>query len=290
MQKKWIIILWVICTSMNAWSQAMQVGGHELVFVQGGWFIMGGKIDPLGYKHEDIFPAHKVYVDGFYIGVHEVTNRQYCDFLNKMKFPESEGIKRIYFKDKYCYIKYVNGEYVVIKGYENFPVNNVSWEAADEYCQYFGGRLPTEAEWEYAAKGGTKSKGFVYSGSNNIDEVGVTSGNVRSLCLVKSLKPNELGIYDMSGNVREFCSDWYDPDYYKKSPSKNPKGPKVPLVIITEIPCKAVRGGSFNFPYNLAIPEFRFGGTISSTRGGGHWAEGFRICFDNKSHEKERIH
>ncbi len=272
---------------MNAWSQAMQVGGHEVVFVQGGWFIMGGKIDPSGYKHEDIFPAHKVYVNSFYIGETEVTNRQYCDFLNKKKFPESEGIKRIYFKDKYCYIKYVNGEYVVIKGYENFPVNNVSWEAADEYCQYFGGRLPTEAEWEYAAKGGTRSKGFVYSGSNNNNEVGVTSENARCLCPVKSLKNNELDIYDMAGNVMELCQDWYDPDYYSHSPQLNPSGPQNPSFFVAKFAVKTCRGGSFNMPNNLAIPELRRRSLIGN---GGTWNWGFRICFDNKSHEKERIH
>lgn len=255
------------------------IKNQEVVEVKGGWFEMGGKLDPLGYKREDSFPKHKIYVDSFYIGTHEVTNAQYCDFLNSLNLPPDKTMEKIRIESPYCYIKYKNAKYVVIKGYEDFPVNHISWEAANEYCQVMKGRLPSEAEWEYAAKGGVLSKGFIYSGSNIIDDVGVTSNNIKALCKVKSLRSNELGIFDMSGNVKEYCSDWYDPKYYEKSPIRNPKGPENPVKYLNGFPLKVMKGGCFNMAYNMAIPEYRW--TASANRKkGGHWSDGFRICFD----------
>jgi len=114
----------------------------------------------------------------------------------------------------------------------NHPVIHVSWNDAVAYCNWLSKktgetyRLPTETEWEYAAGGGNKSRGYKYAGSNNIDEVAEYEGNnFTKTKPVGGKKPNELGLYDMSGNVDEWCSDWYDSDYYSNSPSSNPKGP-----------------------------------------------------------------
>ena len=259
------------------------VNDHEVADVKGGHFEMGGAyyctLD-VPNKYEDAFPIHRVYVSDFYIGTHEVTNSQYCNFLNSSGFSIEETLERIWLDSPYCYIKHKDNKYVIIKGYEDFPVNHISWSAADEYCRAMGGRLPTEAEWEFAARGGTLSKGFLYSGSDSIDDVGVVSNNHRKLCRVKSLQPNELGIYDMSGNVFEYCSDWYDPEYYSRSPERNPKGPEKPVKFVNEFPMNVLRGGSFNMPYNMAEPGYRRASYIENKKNGGHWIDGFRICFD----------
>ena len=116
-------------------------------------------------------------------------------------------------------------------GCDNCPVESVSWMDTQSFIRELNVltgrrfRLPTEAEWEFAARGGRNSKKYKYAGSNNLDEVAwysKTTGNIGTK-QVGTKKPNELGLYDMSGNVYEWCSDWYNSDYYVISPQKNPK-------------------------------------------------------------------
>jgi len=115
---------------------------------------------------------------------------------------------------------------------DNLPVERVVWNDVQEFIQRLNKktgqhyRLPTEAEWEYAARGGNKSHGYKYAGSNNIGDVAWYRKNSRDKThIVGQKQPNELGIYDMSGNVWEWCSDWYGRKYYKNSPQNNPQGP-----------------------------------------------------------------
>ncbi|MFH0736370.1 MAG: bifunctional serine/threonine-protein kinase/formylglycine-generating enzyme family protein [bacterium] len=146
-----------------------------------------------------------VNLDSFYIGKYPVTQQEWIEIMgnNPSNF----------------------------KGY-NLPVELVSWNDIQIFIEKMNTKtgkyfyLPTEAEWEYAARGGNKSEKFIYSGSNNIDKVAWYSGNSENKTHpVGKKKPNELGIYDMTGNVWEWCYDWYDDTYYKNSPVHNPKGP-----------------------------------------------------------------
>lgn len=114
---------------------------------------------------------------------------------------------------------------------KHLPVEQVSWEDCQTFINKLNSltgksyRLPTEAEWEYAARGGNMSKGYKFSGSNTLDNVAWHDDNCgRKTHEVMTKSPNELGLYDMTGNVWEWCSDWYDGEYYAISPSNNPKG------------------------------------------------------------------
>lgn len=198
---------------------AREINYDEMVHVQGGEFIMGTDDE---WHDSDEQPAHKVKVNSFYIGKYEVTNAQFYRFLNEMRGKiQNEKISTASHQ-----LEFVNGKLRPKKGLSNHPMIFVNWYGAKAYAEWAGGRLPTEAEWEYAAQGGLFSKGFKYSGSNNAEEVGWTVLNSSERTNPVGLKKsNELGLYDMTGNVNEWCFDWYGRYYYKKSPYNNPKGP-----------------------------------------------------------------
>jgi sulfatase modifying factor 1 len=188
----------------------------ELIFVAGGRYRMG-----LGSLVEDARPVHWVSLDNFYIGKFEVTQEEYASVMGA-------GGAENYFS-----------------GCDSCPVERVSWFNAGEYLQRLSQltgskfRLPTEAEWEFAARGGTASKGYKYSGSNNAQAVGwIVGASETKTHGVGQKKPNELGIYDMTGNVFEWCSDYYDPLYYSVSPPENPGGPETGTY-------RVMRGGSW---------------------------------------------
>lgn len=175
----------------------------QMVFVSGGEYTMGCTREQECCCDHEENPAFIVKLDNFYISKYEITQLQW-EALMKHNPSKFEG--------------------------DNIPVDNVSWDKVQIFIERLNNltgkeyRLPTEAEWEYAARGGAKSKGFKYSGSNIIEEVGWYSGNSNNSTHEVGLKlPNELGLYDMSGNVREWCSDWYRP--YNSSSKNNPKGP-----------------------------------------------------------------
>jgi formylglycine-generating enzyme required for sulfatase activity len=193
-----------------------------MILVEGGSFMMGSET---GDKDEK--PVHKVTLKSFYMDKYEITNEQFCKFLNE-KGNQSEGDgKWLDIGDEDCKINEVNKKFVPERGFENHPVLELSWYGAKAYAAWVGKRLPTEAEWEYAARGGKLSKNFIYAGSNTIDEVAwFTNNSDNSTHPIGSKKPNELGIFDMSGNVWEWCSDWYQEDAYKYSVENNPIGPE----------------------------------------------------------------
>lgn len=251
-----ILAFTLICST--AYTQKKPLKVKKWVLVKGGTFQMGTdkvyKIDE--ELHTDEKPAHSVTLKSFKISQYEITNAQFCAFLNAVE-NKREGEGEDCAKDGGTKWLAVGGShiernslgiFVPKPGKARHPVLKVSWYGARAYCKWAGGRLPTEAEWEYAFRGGNRSKGYAYSGSNNIDEVAWYSTNVFGpngrptagyTRMVGSKKPNELGIYDMSGNIWEWCSDWYDHDYYKNGPGNNPQGPKKG----TE---KVVRGGCYS--------------------------------------------
>lgn len=175
----------------------------ELALIPGGEFSMGRE------GEGDNSPAHEVHIDSFYIDTHEVTNAQYYVFCRETghTLPEFWGME----------------EFHCGPDFPDYPVVGVSWYDAQAYAQWIGKRLPTEAEWEYAARGGLEGKRFPHG-----DDLDSTLANFASKGTVPvgSYPPNGYGLYDMSGNVVEWVLDYYDKDYYKTSPSHNPSGPQ----------------------------------------------------------------
>lgn len=186
----------------------------DMIWVEAGTFTMGDTVC-INSK-----PAHKVTLTkNYYIGKTEVTQALWEAVMGENP-SEDKGASK--------------------------PVSDISWNGCGLFLSKLNTltglsfRLPTEAEWEYAARGGNRSWGYLYSGSDDIDEVAWYNGNSNeTVHVVATKKPNELGIYDMSGNVCEYCSDWYDEDYYKYSPQIDPTGP-------TYGEWRVVRGGSYN--------------------------------------------
>lgn len=173
----------------------------SFVWVTGGKFIMG---DYGGEADEK--PAYEVMIDGFAISKYPVTQRQWTAIMGS----NPSGFQ----------------------GCDQCPIDMVSWDDAQRFVEKLNeitGKkyaLPTEAEWEYAAKGGLNTKGFQFSGSDNIEAVGwYTANSGRHPHPVGEKAPNELGLYDMTGNVWEWCQDWYNKNYYELRERNNPMGP-----------------------------------------------------------------
>ena len=183
----------------------------------------------------------------FYIGKYEVTVAEFKKFIDATSYQtdaEKEGWSYVWTGSKWekrngvTWRDNVGGNRRGSDEMEH-PVIHVSWNDASAYAQWAKCRLPTEAELEYAARGGNKSRGYEYSGSNTVDNVAWNDGNSNSQThRVGTKEPNELGIYDMSGNVWEWCNDWYGENYYSNSPQNNPQGP-------TSGSSRVLRGGSW---------------------------------------------
>lgn len=219
---------------------------QNMVYVQGGTFIMG---DDDGAPNEK--PAHEVLVNSFYIDRYEVTVLEYRQFCiatgRKMPKEPDSGWK------------------------DNEPITGVGWDDASKYGEWAGKRLPTEAEWEYAARGGNKTNSFKYSGSNNLTEIAWYRGNSEfKPGIIGAKKPNELGVFDMSGNAFEWCRDWYSSNYYQKREKNNPQGPSGSAL-------KVVRGGSYSSENSKCRISARDGVDPSAAEG---LPIGFRLVYD----------
>ena len=187
-----------------------------MVLIPAGEFQMGSNSGGSNEK-----PIHSVYIDAFYMDEYEVTNAEYAAFLNaKGKYTES-GKTWLDIGAARVRIEYVAGVYRVKAGYENHPVTYVSWYGAMAYAAWAGKRLPTEAEWEKAARGNLS--GLTYPWGNTLDSSKANySGNIGDTTAVGEYTANGYGLYDMAGNVWEWCLDGYDSGFYAVSPSQNP--------------------------------------------------------------------
>ena len=200
----------------------------KMVTIPAGEFTMGRTRETPDDKTNmrpmilrDDRPAHKVHLDAFQIDTHEVTHAEYAAFIAARKH-----------RTPYHWL---GGK--MPAGSEQLPVYNVSWEDADAYCRWAGKRLPTEAEWEKAARGGLEGQDFPWG--DKITAAEARFGTPDGPAPVGKYKPNAYGVYDMAGNIAEWVGDWFERTYYETSPSKNPTGPQAGKY-------KVVRGGAWS--------------------------------------------
>ena len=217
----------------------------EMVYVEGGSFDMGATTEQGSDAYDSEYPVHSVTLSDYYIGRCEVTQELWLAVMGSWPGTAPSN-------------SYGVGA--------NYPAYYISWNDCQEFVAELNRltgrtfRLPTEAEWEYAARGGNKSRHYKYSGSNNIFDVAWHKGNSGDKTHAVGTKTaNELGIYDMSGNVYEWCSDWYGS--YSAGAQTNPQGPSSGTY-------RVLRGGSWNYNAsycrvsnrNYNDPDFSFNG------------------------------
>lgn len=241
-------ILAVLSIGLSAQSDSYR----GMVLIPSGDFIMGNDItNELGFS-----PAHKVKVDSFYMDKCEVTNRDY------FKFCQETGHKRPEFWNTDIF---ESGE-----KYLDYPVVGINWYDAIKYAEWAGKRLPTEAEWEYAARGGLVGKDFPNGNEWTKEKARQDSSGWKNLIEpVGKYEPNGFGLYDMSGNVWEWVSDRYSADYYEVSEISNPKGPE-------DGKDRVIRGGGWHSGLTCKKVYYRQGLP-------GHWCDfavGFRCVKD----------
>jgi len=251
-------------------------GVVEFVDVAGGTFEMGCTAEQpncatlSGLTDEN--PAHTVTLSPYKIGRYEVTNKKFADFLNAQGVMSDGTLGGVTYyqvggEDE---ITYANNAWTAVVATEEHPVVNVTWDGANEFCIWAGGRLPTEAEWEFAARGGVLDVVSIFSGSDVVGDVAWYSGNAGMVSHPVGTKdPNELVTYDMSGNAAEWCSDYYSSTYYSVSPVNDPQGPATGS-------SRVVRGGGYlsGTVFGLRV-SYRFNSSGSSD------ATGFRVGQDN---------
>jgi sulfatase modifying factor 1 len=235
--------------------------------VPGGSFLMGSAAES---------PIHEVIVAPFYIDAICVTNSQFNDFVNATSYKtdaerlgwsfvfvghltpaeQRRANQRVQSAEWWCRVdgatwRHPEGPRSTIKKSWDHPVVQVSWNDARYYAEWVGKRLPTEAEWEFAARGGLVQKPFPWGDEREpggkhmmnvwqgvFPSVNTEADGYYGTAPARSFKPNRYGLYNMTGNVWEWCADWFDPDYYRESPAINPVGPTIGER-------KVIRGGSY---------------------------------------------
>ncbi len=241
-----LINLFLLNQAIAQSHNTITIEGVEFVFVKGGEFLMG---DLWGDGYNNELPVHKVTLGDFSISKYEISNAQYAKFMNEygsevVKEGEYVGQDMVY--ENRWGLKKLDEEWRPQIGYENHPVVCVTWYGANEFCKFYNFELPTEAEWEYAARsGGKKEK---WAGTNKKSKL------IKYAWFGKDWKsgthpvgkkePNELGVYDMSGNAWEWCQDWYDENFYQSCIDNNIRNNPLNT---EKSSTRVLRGGSFSF-------------------------------------------
>ncbi len=248
---------------------------EKMVQLSGGKFLMGTN-DEGGFPADGEGPVREVTIDSFFIDLTTVTNFQFAKFIKVTNYKtdaEKFGWSFVFYgllseKEREAHPKvaqqtpwwyaihgatwsHPEGKESDINDRMDHPVVHVSWNDAQAYCNWAGKRLPTEAEWEYAARGGLVQKKFPWGDEltpGDEHRCNIWQGNFPSYnslddgylgtAPAKSFKPNDFGLYNMAGNIWEWCSDWFSADFHKTSTRQNPTGPP-------KGDAKVMRGGSF---------------------------------------------
>ena len=230
-----------------------------MVSIPAGEFQMGNNIqwfqDHPWINVDDELPVHTVYIDAFFMDEHEVTNFEYQQFVRANPSWQKDKIdERFYDRN---YLKDWQGN-AYPSGKTRHPVVHVSWYAAMAYAEWVGKRLPTEAEWEYAARGGLAGKTFPWGDDFERDKANFY-GEIGDTTKMGEYPPNGYGLYDMAGNVWEWCLDEYNEDFYSISPRENPfsgaNGLDWVINNFTDVKSdRVLRGGSW---YDTSFAELR---------------------------------
>lgn len=281
----------------------------DMIFLEGGEFLMGTN-DSDGFPSDGEGPVRKVVVDPFYIDKYAVTNEQFAQFVEETNYKtEAERFGWSFVFHLFCSEKILRDNpqrvaqvpwWVPVKGAYwnqpegpgsniedrlNHPVVHVSWNDAQAYCEWAGKRLPTEAEWEFAARGGLEQKKYpwgdelIVNGKHrcNIWQGTFPTKNTKrdgyiGTCPVDTYEPNGYGLYNMSGNVWEWCADWFTPKYHLSNENYNPKGAESGTN-------RSMRGGSY-LCHKSYCNRYRLAARSSNTPDSSTGNMGFRCVAD----------
>ena len=244
-------------------SQIVDKNFPDMVLLPGGWMKMGSDEGVF----DDERPVHDVYINDFYIDITPITNAQFEKFVTETKYV-TDAEKQ---QDEYDWRTYATSDH------RDHPVVNISWNDAQAYAKWAGKRLPTEAEWEYAARGGLTGEKYPWGKDEPGKKANYGNAELASASLtgeiplptksVKNYPANGYGLYGMSGNVWQWCSDWYEKTYYFNSPEKNPPGPASGKT-------KVLRGGS----WYTDLSKIRVSARINDIPDGRQYDFGFRCA------------
>ena len=287
-----------------------------MVYLPGGGFLMGAD-DEEGFPSDGEGPVREVRLDPFYMDCHAVTNEQFAEFVRETGYTteaEEYGWSFVFYAflpskkarrarqvpdapwwraiKKACW-KWPEGRGSHVQNRLDHPVVHVSWRDARAYALWAGKRLPTEAEWEYAARGGLEQKRYAWGDEltpegrhmcniwqGQFPEQNTEKDGYLGTAPVKTFPPNGYGLYEVAGNAWEWCADWFSPDYHVDGPRENPAGPP-------EGEARVMRGGSYLCHWSYCN-RYRVAARSANTPDSSTGNLGFRCAMTAPDVEDER--